>query len=189
MTKMGRGLALAAVLSTALGALFGQTNLVPLAPAASIRSTPLPPPSTLCAVQPPYGQWGPLSQFIAGLDSRAYSLSMTAEQQSAWSSFAKIAGADWNNLQRRYLDRIAAWRDHALSRARLGDVAFYPFSGPDSANMFAFFPDAREYYLVGLEPVGCIPAGVRDYTGAYFSELRRSLEPVVALGFFRTNDM
>ncbi len=186
---MRRGLALAAVLSTALAALSGQTNLVPLAPAASIRSSSPAQPTSLCSVQAPYGQWGPLAQFISGTDSSAYSLSMTAEQQSSWSNYSKVSRADWSNLQRRYLDRIAAWRDRALGKARMGDLAFYPFSGPDSANMFAFFPDAREYVLVGLEPVGCIPAGVRDYTSDYFSELRRSLDAVVALGFFRTNDM
>jgi hypothetical protein len=183
---MRRGLALAAVLSSALAVLSGQTNLAP--PAASIRSSP-PAPTSLCSVQAPYGQWGPLAQFISGLDSSAYALSMSAQQHSSWSGYSKVAAADWSNLQRRYLDRIAAWRDRALAKARLGDMAFYPFSGPDSANMFAFFPDAREYVLAGLEPVGCVPAGVQDYTGAYFSELRRSLEPVVALGFFRTNDM
>jgi hypothetical protein len=187
MTKMRRGLALAAVLSSALGILCGQTTLAP--PAASIRSSPIAQPASLCSIQAPYGQWGPLTKFISGLDSSAYSLSLTAEQQSSWSGYSKVSGADWTNLQRRYLDRIGAWRERALGKARMGDVAFYPFSGPDSANMFAFFPDAREYVLVGLEPVGCIPAGVRDYTGAYFSELRRSLEAVVAMGFFRTNDM
>ncbi len=183
---MGRGFAVAAVLSSALAVLSGQTTLAP--PAASLRTTQ-PAPTSLCSIQAPYGQWGPLTQFISGVDSSAYSLSMASEQQSSWSSYSKIAGADWSNLQRRYLDKITTWRERALGKARMGDVAFYPFSGPDSANMFAFFPDAREYVLAGLEPVGCIPAGVRDYTGAYFSELRRSLEPVVALGFFRTNDM
>jgi hypothetical protein len=188
---MGRGFALAAVLSSALAVLSGQTTLAPPTAgiqAASLRTTP-PTPVSLCSVQAPYGQWGPLAQFISGLDSTAYSLSMSAEQKSSWSSYSKVASADWVNLQHRYLDRIAAWRDRALGKARLGDVALYPFSGPDSANMFAFFPDAREYVMAGLEPVGCIPAGVQDYTSAYFSELRRSLEPVVALGFFRTNDM
>lgn len=188
---MGRGFALAAVLSSALAVLSGQTTLAPPTAgiqAASLRTTP-PSPASLCAVQAPYGQWGPLTRFISGLDSTAYSLSMTAEQQSSWSGYSKVATADWSNLERRYLDRIAAWRQRALGNARMGDVALYPFSGPDSANMFAFFPDAREYVLAGLEPVGCIPASVQDYTGAYFSELRRSLEPVVALGFFRTNDM
>ena len=107
---MGRGLALAAVLSTALAVLSGQTNF---APAASLRSSAPTPPATLCSVQAPYGQWGPLSQFISGLDSSAYSLSMTAEQQSWWNGYSKVANADWNNLQRRYLDRIAAWRERA----------------------------------------------------------------------------
>ena len=199
MTLQGRGLARPAVLSTAATAVFGwvlcgqvilsgQGNPA-TAQAASLRTSPPAAPATLCAVQPPFGQWGPFSQLIAGLNSDAYSLSMPPAQRSSWNSYSKVAGADWNNLQHRYLDRIDTWRQRFLGKSRASDIAFYPFSGPDAANMFAFFPDARQYILVGLEPVGCVPAGVQDYTSAYFSELRRSLEPVVALGFFRTNDM
>jgi hypothetical protein len=175
---MRRGLALPAVLSTAMAVLCGQGS-----------SGQTPAPATICAVQPPYGQWTPLTQLIAGTSSDTYSLQMSPEQLSAWKSYSRVSGADWSNLQRRYLDKIDIWRSRFLGKAQLGDVAFYPFSGPDAANMFAFFPDAREYVLVGLEPVGCVPAGVQDYTGAYLSDLRRSLGPVVALGFFRTNDM
>jgi hypothetical protein len=186
---MGRRLALPAVLSAALAVLWGQTASAPPGAAAVLRAVAPARPASLCAVQAPYGQWGPFAQFIAGLSGDAYSLSMTAEQRNSWNSYSKVAGADWSNLQKRYLDKIDAWRGQSIGNARTGDVAFYPFSGPDAANMLAFFPDAREYVLVGLEPVGCVPVGVEDYTRAYFSELRQSLEPVVALGFFRTNDM
>jgi hypothetical protein len=55
--------------------------------------------------------------------------------------------------------------------------------------MLTFFPDAREYLLIGLEPVGCLPTTVADYAPAYFSDLRQSLETVVASGFFRTEGM
>jgi hypothetical protein len=169
-----------AVLSTAMAILCAQTTPATAKP---------PAPATICAVQPPYGQWGPLAQLIAGTSSDAYGLAMAPEQLSSWKSYARVSGADWVNLQHRYLDKIDVWRSRFLGKTQLSDTAFYPFSGPDAANMFAFFPDAREYLLVGLEPVGCVPAGVQDYTGAYLSELRRSLGPVVALGFFRTNDM
>lgn len=167
---------------------WGQAN----PPSSVIRTAvvrPSPPVQfrPFCNVQPPYGQWGVFTRFISGLSSDAYS--MPEEQQRAWRNYSRVANDDWKNLKKRYLDRIEGWRQRFLGSARIPDVAFYPFSGPDAANLFAFFPDAREYVLIGLEPPGCIPAVVRDYTGAYFAELRQSLEPAVALGFFRTNDM
>jgi hypothetical protein len=141
----------------------------------------------LCGVQAPYGEWTQISQFISGISTNGYSL--TPEQRAAWDRHAEVTNASWNTLQARYLNRIDTWRKRSVERRYVTDVAFYPFSGPDAANVFTFFPDAREYVLIGLEPVGCIPAGIADYTPRYFSALRRSLEASLTINFFRTNDM
>lgn len=121
------------------------------------------------------------------MSSNGYSLS--PDQRTAWGRHAEVTNASWANVQGRYLNRIETWRKRTLDRRWSTDVAFYPFSGPDAANIFTFFPDAREYVLIGLEPVGCIPAGLADYTPRYFSALRRSLEASLTINFFRTNDM
>ncbi len=142
-----------------------------------------------CAIEPLNGQWSATSQFLAGQNADAFSESLDAEQQAAWKSYSRISGSDWRNLQRRYLDRIDAWRSRALGSSQTFAAAFYPFGGPDAANLLAFFPDAREYVIIGLEPVGCIPSHLEGYTPAYFTELRQNLSSVVALGFFKTNEM
>ena len=172
---MRRGLRLTWLATAAVTAVWAQP--VPAAPG---------PP---CGVQALNGQWGATAQFLGGLDNGAYSASFTPEQQAAWTDFAKSSGSDWRNLQKRYLDRIASWRTRALPNQAAGQTAFYPFGGPDAANLLAFFPDARDYVIIGLEPVGCIPSNVQDYTAAYFAELRQNLSSVVALGFFKTNEM
>jgi hypothetical protein len=92
-------------------------------------------------------------------------------------------------LKHATLNRIDSWRERTLEKRRSSGLAFYPFSGPDAANVLSFFPDAREYLMIGLEPVGCVPAGLPDYDASYFSALRRSLEAILTLNFFRTNDM
>jgi hypothetical protein len=43
--------------------------------------------------------------------------------------------------------------------------------------------------MLGLEPVGCIPSALADYSADYFAQLRQSLSSVVASGFFITADM
>ncbi|HLH44302.1 MAG TPA: hypothetical protein VKV74_15035 [Bryobacteraceae bacterium] len=142
-----------------------------------------------CAIQPLGGQWPATAQFVSGLDSAPFASSLAPDQTKAWDDYSKTAASDWRNLEKRYLSRIEAWRGRALASSPGGGVAFYPFGGPDSANLFAFFPDAREYVIVGLEPVGCIPSSLPDYTHAYFAELRENLSPVASVGFFRTKEM
>ena len=140
----------------------------------------------LCGVQAPYGEWDSLAKFIAGIGTSGYSL--TPDQTEGWNRHAEISNASWSMMQSRYLNRIDTWRKHTIDK-RHAEVAFYPFSGPDAANILTFFPDAHDYVLIGLEPVGCVPAGLADYTPRYFSALRHSLDAIVTLGFFRTNDM
>ena len=141
----------------------------------------------LCGIQPPYGEWDTLAKFIAGMNSGGYSLD--PDQRAGWNRHAMVTNAGWSNEQARYLNRIDAWRRRTVDRRWTTDVAFYPFSGPDAANILTFFPEAHDYVLIGLEPVGCVPAGVADYTPGYFSALRRSLDAILTINYFRTNDM
>jgi len=139
-------------------------------------------------MQPPGGQWNAAAQWIAGLNDGPFTAAETPEQQAAWKDFSKSSAADWSSVRRQYLDRIEAWRTRNLPSGP-ASAAFYPFGGPDAANLFAFYPDAREYVLVGLEPAGCIPSSIAGYTPDYLTQLRRGLSTVVALGFFKVDDM
>jgi hypothetical protein len=159
-----------------------------LSPALVCAPAEAASPQAACAVQAPGGQWGGAAQWIAGMSDSAFSATLTPEQHAAWNDFSKLSASDWASLRKQYLDRIEAWRTRNLPTVP-ASVAFYPFGGPDAANLFAFFPDARDYMMVGLEPVGCIPTSIADYTPAYFAELRRGLSVVVALGFFKVDDM
>jgi hypothetical protein len=142
-----------------------------------------------CRVQALEGQWSATAQFVSGLNRGVYGDSLTSEQETAWAAYSKISAADWSALEKRYLTRIDGWRGRTLANLPASGAAFYPFGGPDAANLLAFFPDAREYVIVGLEPIGCLPLRAPDYTQAYFSGLRGDLSSVVANGFFRTKEM
>lgn len=155
-----------------------------MALAAAAGAVAQNPPAN-CGVQPLGGQWPATAQFVSGLNRGT----LASEQETAWAAYSKISGADWSALEKRYLTRIDGWRGRALANLPAGGAAFYPFGGPDAANLLAFFPEAREYVIVGLEPIGCIPLRAPDYTEAYFSALRGDLSSVVANGFFRTKEM
>jgi hypothetical protein len=146
-------------------------------------------PAPACTVQGPIANWDAAAQLIAGIGDNSYAASMTDEQKTAWADYSKTAASDWNRLKRRYVDRITAWRGKYLQKTPPTDVVFYPFSGPDATNPLAFFPDAREYVLVGLEPAGCIPSKTEDFAPEYWTALRRGWQSAAAMGFFKTEDM
>lgn len=159
-----------------------------LLPALLMAQEP-PAPVPACTVQGPVANWNAAAQLIAGVSNDTYAASMTDEQKAAWTDYSKTAAADWNRLKRRYVDRIAAWRGKYLQKTPSTDVVFYPFSGPDATNPLAFFPDAREYVLVGLEPAGCIPSKAEDFAPEYWPALRQGWQTAAAMGFFKTENM
>lgn len=146
-----------------------------------------PPPA--CTVQGPIGDWDAAAQLIAGSNNTAYADSFTDEQKQAWAEYSKTAALDWNRLKRRYVDRISAWRAKNLPQSTAVESVFYPFSGPDATNPLAFFPDAREYVLVGLEPAGCVPNSTEAFTPEYWRTLHQAWQSAVSVGFFKTLDM
>lgn len=69
---------------------------------------------------------------------------------------------------------------------------FYPFSGPDALYLTTFFPDASNYVMVGLEPVGSLPNFTKkeiDSVGKYFNKVNTSLSAILNYSFFRTKSM
>jgi len=88
---------------------------------------------------------------------------------------------------------IARWSAaHRLDRRLAFDTVFYPFGGPDAAFPLALFPSAREYILIGLEPV--LDASGRDPLHAsdaqvLIHDLPVSLADYAGKGFFVTHKM
>jgi|ERR1035437_5381522 hypothetical protein len=90
----------------------------------------------------------------------------------------------------KYSDKMKDWR-----KAELGDdkndttSLFYPFSGPDFLNAFTFFPYAKKYIMLALEPAGTIPDFSKvpaDTFSGYFNMLKNSLNSILNLSFFQT---
>ena len=71
-------------------------------------------------------------------------------------------------------------------------TVLYPFSGPDIANVLAFFPAADSYVLFGLEPPGALPdlqAMPEEAISAGLDGLRASLTTIFRVNFFLTRGM
>ncbi len=85
---------------------------------------------------------------------------------------------------------MTRWATHALdSVQRRSPTIFYPFSGPDFLNVATLFPTSQAYVMVGLEPVGSVPARASLENPKLYPAIKASLWSVLNFSFFRTNDM
>lgn len=130
-------------------------------------------------------------RYLAGLKSGADS-SFTALRDSAyWQTHSARTNASWARFT-RHRQQVGQWANAELQETRAVKSVFYPFSGPDFAHVFTLFPQADRYTMIGLEPVGNIPA-LEAYTPqqqkAAFKRLTKSLHSILSASFFITRDM
>jgi hypothetical protein len=62
----------------------------------------------------------------------------------------------WDRFRGTTYDKIRAWQGREISDLEYPTV-LYPFSGPDFLNVYAVYPDAETYIMIGLEKGGLIP--------------------------------
>lgn len=109
----------------------------------------------------------------------------------AYQGYAREMTAAWGRYDARTLAPLRAFVAEQLADVAL-PVVFYPFAGPDIVNAVTVFPKARTYVLLGLEPVGEVPAPQRDPAAKVLGgvkRLRTSIDKLLGLNFFRTQSM
>lgn len=114
---------------------------------------------------------------------------------SDFKSFADNFDKKWASFDTSRMKLLKTFRENELA-PNLGATKklFYPFSGPDILYGYTFFPDADEYILMGLEPVGTLPIyDVKeqhpDSMDAYYKMVNTSLHAILKFSFFRTKAM
>ena len=142
------------------------------------------------------------AKFLAGMevkDTRAIAFggmqSVIAKltQSSIWRTHAASFDKAWAQLEAQQLSKVRRWAGEELKLInQTSQPIFYPFSGPDFLYAYSFFPNSREYVLVGLEPIGELP----NLENLSPSEMKlklqginASVDDILGLSFFRTNDM
>ena len=121
-----------------------------------------------------------VSRWIAGTSASGAS--------TDWDAYAQAESERWKAADAR----VKALRDFGERELKpllpADPTLFYPFAGPDLLHAMTLFPTARRAVLVGLEPVGTLPASGAAPAG-YFGRLGAGMEELHRLGFFRTMDM
>ena len=131
-----------------------------------------------------------VATYLAGLPVRANSELAALAQGPAYRAFVKDQDKSWAKYTSTHTSRMTQWASHELdSVQRRSPTIFYPFSGPDFLNVITMFPTSQTYIMVGLEPVGSVPARVSLENPKLYPAIKASLWSVLNFSFFRTNDM
>jgi hypothetical protein len=125
--------------------------------------------------------------FIAGISNPQGTLA-AGEKSPAWIRYARSINRSWERFDRCHLTPMRKWASQELSGVKTATV-FYPFSGPDFANMYNLFPHAKTYLMIALEPVGEIPDFSDADANSFFAQLQRSLNEILQLNFFVTDKL
>ncbi|HEO65395.1 MAG TPA: hypothetical protein ENI73_05925 [Spirochaetes bacterium] len=135
--------------------------------------------------------YGETSRLLAGLKlpkkSRFYKWSV----KRTYGRYKKYSHDLWRLFQASNIRKIKRWRKVNLPKNHNTSV-FYPFSGPDVINMMAFFPNAQDYIMFGLEKPGVIPKPDKLPYWKALSELWRlhqAMHSILHVNFFKTKKM
>jgi hypothetical protein len=127
--------------------------------------------------------------FIAGLGNPQGFLAAD-EKKSGWVRYAQFIDQRWGQFDKNRLEQMREWAVKELNApAAAAPTVFYPFSGPDFINMYTFFPQAKTYLMIALEPVGEIPNFTSREEKNFFAGLQRSIYELLHFDFFITENM
>lgn len=145
----------------------------------------------------------PKAVIDASLSGIAKIVAGVSDSSSPYQNIIKYGGfkkysAGMNQAFRRYEDRLLN-RFRNWSRTELPELekgirnVFYPFSGPDIGYAHSLCPGADNYFMFGLEPVGCVPIISKKTSNAQIDTILRSMGESVhdnmSYSFFITKNM
>jgi hypothetical protein len=130
------------------------------------------------------------ARFLAGLPPAADSPLTVLTKDPLWQRHARHFDSPFARKDSISLAKIREFSRRQLPNKH--DTMLYMFSGPDFLYAASFFPNASTYVLSGLEPPGDIPQLTtlrRQAVDSTLQNLERSLNSLLSISFFKTNDM
>jgi hypothetical protein len=115
------------------------------------------------------------ARFLAGMKIEHNSNFAKRQNTVDWLDHQRFFGNVWSKLEMQQLSQVRQWSVEELASINntLPSI-FYPFGGSDFLYAYSLFPQAKEYILVGSEPVGSVP----DLAKISKSELRNRLQEI-----------
>ncbi|MCS7026749.1 MAG: hypothetical protein NZV14_18270 [Bryobacteraceae bacterium] len=149
-----------------------------------------PKPAITVAQRPEADDVG---RYLAGLPVREDSAFRELVSVPAWQDHKREFDALWRKFDRERRPKLEQFQRSELALVELQPpTLFYPFGGPDILTATIFFPQARTYVLVGLEPPGSLPTKesiAKREAQDYFPRIRRTIFSLLYRSFFVTEAM
>jgi hypothetical protein len=137
--------------------------------------------------------WDARAKFLAGVPLDPAEPLAAMQLRPAYRAHATEFEKMWARYNEHYFTPMRAWSAAELApKIPMGAPVIYFFGGPDAISPLAYFPEAPDFLLGGLEPVGSVPnpdALPADRLEAAMSSLRKSTGVILSFGFFITKDM
>lgn len=109
-----------------------------------------------------------------------------------WTSYAKELDKLFSNATSLRLEKMKTWAATELKRDRITSTVFYPFSGPDFLNAHLFYPNADQYIMIAMEPIGHLPDICNmhpDSVKSYLNSVNYSMRDIFKRSYFITSKM
>jgi hypothetical protein len=129
--------------------------------------------------------------FIAGLPTQ---VNMKEAQAAEYYKEHQIfTDTSWKFTTAKMLNPIKKWaEENKITNENDTGLCFYPLSGPDFLFGNAFFPNSKQFVLLGLEPKGslCDFRSLKEpQLKKYLSGIRESMKYLNKAGYFVTSHM
>jgi hypothetical protein len=98
------------------------------------------------------------AKLIAGMDT-VLNFRSDLTDKAKFVEFHKVSKSKFEKIDTERLSKINNWSTELLKKNNLPDnnFCFYPFAGGDFIHAHYLYPNANEYLMLALEPIGVLP--------------------------------
>jgi hypothetical protein len=133
-----------------------------------------------------------MASFISGMPYNKNECLSKLDSIIKWKQYASDMDKMFSRSTSLRLRKMEVWADSALIRSQSITSVFYPFSGPDFLNAHLFYPDADQYIMIAMEPIGSLPdicKMIPDSVKSYLNKINDSLKDIFKRSYFITKEM
>jgi len=132
------------------------------------------------------------ASFISGMPNGKSECLSKLNSTVKWKHYARELDSLFYHSNSFRLEKMKIWADSELIKNQSITTVFYPFSGPDFLNANIFYPDADQYIMIGMEPIGYLPDICKmhpDSVNSYLNTINNALNDIFKRSYFITSKM
>lgn len=133
-----------------------------------------------------------IASFISGTPYGDNKCLSKYDSITKWTKYSKDLDKLFANANTMRLNKMKTWANNELKKDHSSKTVFYPFSGPDFLNAHLFYPDADQYIMIAMEPIGHLPdicSMIPDSVTSYLNSVNTSMKDIFKRSYFITSKM